>query len=265
MTEQPHGGPLLEVVDVRRRFGGVVALDHVSMRVEKGEIVGLIGPNGAGKTTLFNLITGIYRPDGGEIRFAGRSVVGLRPHQIAALGIARTFQTIRLFPHLTALENVMAGLHHSTRSGVLDAIFSTPRHRREQRWAVSRARQLLEELGIARYEHELASHLPYGDQRRLEIARALATDPALVILDEPASGLSDAERTWLMQRIRQLRDRGLTILVIEHHMRVVMGISDRVVVLDQGRVIAEGPPQSIQADPAVISAYLGREDEPWEP
>lgn len=261
-------GLLLEVDGVSRRFGGVVALDHVSMTVRRGEVVGLIGPNGAGKTTLFNLITGIYRPDTGDIRFAGRSLVGLKPHQIAALGIARTFQTIRLFPNLTALENVMAGFHQATRSGVLDAILTTRRHQAEERMVTERARELLRRLGIAHHEQRLARHLPYGDQRRLEIARALATGPALLILDEPASGLSDAERAWLMGFIRELRDQGITILLIEHHMGVVMGISDRIVVLDQGRKIAEGPPEAVRADPAVIRAYLGEdqqehEEEPW--
>ncbi len=252
---------LLEAHRVTMRFGGVSALTDVSLQIHQGEIVSLIGPNGAGKTTFLNVIAGVYAPTDGSIAFSGKPLAGLRPNAIATLGIARTFQNIRLFPELTLIENVAAGLHCRTKSGSIEAILHTGSERAEEQAIWQQSLQILEFVGLHRRAGEIAKNLPYGSQRRLEIARALATSPELLVLDEPAAGMSPGEAAELIELIKSIRQSGITVLLIEHHMDVVMTISDRVIVLNYGQIIAQGTPDVIQENPAVIEAYLGREDE----
>jgi branched-chain amino acid transport system ATP-binding protein len=252
---------ILEVDQLTLRFGGLTALDNVSFDIKEGEILGLIGPNGAGKTTCFNAITGVYKPTSGEIRFRGESLAGKKRFQITQLGVARTFQNIRLFRAMTALENVLVGADAQHKTGILSALFRLPRHRTEEAAGHERALELLRFMGIEKKADELASNLSYGDQRRLEIARAMATNPKLICLDEPAAGFNPEEKRVLMDLIRKVRDQGYTVLLIEHDMRLVMGVTDRIVVLEFGKKIAEGTPAEIRDNPAVIAAYLGVDEE----
>lgn len=248
---------LLSVTGLTKHFGGLTAINNVSLQIRRGEISGLIGPNGAGKTTFFNLMTGLYQPNRGEFHFEGKAFTPSAPHKVAEMGIARTFQNIRLFPTMTALENVMVGMHCRMTQSVLGSIFRTRKQRQEEILAREKAQALLDYVGIGRYANETSRHLSYGDQRRLEIARALATEPKLLALDEPAAGMNATEKQKLRELLLQLQKDHTTVLLIEHDVKLIMGICDHVTVLDYGEVIEQGSPSKVQNSKVVIEAYLG--------
>ena len=260
-NNQAAADTLLELEGVGISFGGLRAVDQLGFRVERGQVVALIGPNGAGKTTVFNLITGVYKPTDGHVRWRGKDVTGLSPYRIAELGIRRTFQTIRLFADMTVLENVIAGEHLQIRQRWWQGLLATPAQRREEQALVERAMAVLRRLDLADVAHEEATSLAYGVQRRVELARCLVAEPELIILDEPAAGLNENESAELNDTIRSIRDSGITVILVEHDMSVVMNVADNIVVINFGKKIAEGNPEAIRSNPLVIEAYLGQDDD----